>query len=198
MDTPIESVLNESEPTKELPAEQASDQTTTMANQQESNVNRGGEQLKLIYSVRDQLITGLVQLSTILQCNRPLPADEKQRTREKTKESVLLLMDLSPLEMPPPAGDSRWVNQLTFELPGAERTRIVTHLMDIMDAVLSDRPISEETKSSLITENKRIIDQLLSLPCKVQDDGIADAKSNEENETGEPPSKKQRGMVNFL
>ena len=168
-----------------------------MANQEESNVTRSGEQLKLkmANSARDKLIAGLTQLSTILQCNRSPPADEKQRTCEKIKECIQSLVDLSPLAVISSARDSNWLDQLIFELPKAERTRIVSHLIDFKDAVLSDL-ITDEIKRSLIAENKRAIDQLLDLPCEVQEDAITGAGSAEED-TGERPSKKRRGRFYF-
>ena len=157
-----------------------------MLNQQEPEDDRNVDQLKLnlIYSARDQLLTNLIQLSAILQCNKSLPPDETQRTREKIKESVLLLMELS-FEVTLSADDSSWFDQLTFELPRAKRSRIVTHLIDIKDAALSDGLITGETKRSLLTENRRLIDELLDLPCKVQGNMIGGAGSVEEKHIGD-------------
>lgn len=89
-------------------------------------------------------------------------------------------------------------DRLTVELPRAERSRIITHLMNVRDVALSDRPIIGATKRSLESENKRIINQLLDLPCKVQRDMVGGSSSTEEiideNEnTGEKPLKRQRG-----
>ena len=171
-----------------------------MANQQESDANQTGDQLKLKMSnsAKKQLFTCLTQITSILKCNRSPPADEKQRTCEKIKECIQSLVDLSPLEVIPPARGSNWFDPLIFELPKSERTRIVSHLIDIKDAALSDRLITDETKSSLIAENKRAIVQLVDLECEVQDDAIAGARSAaEEENTEEPHSKRQRGKFQF-
>ena len=201
--TRFESVRIKSEPPEEQTEQEARDQPMNMANHQEEH-DQAGDQLKLIFSVRDQLSTSLTQLSAILQCNRSLPAEEKQRTLEKIKESALLLMELSPFEATSSA-DSSWFDQLTFELPRADRPRIFGHLMDIKDALLSDDSITAKTKRNLVAENRQIVDRLLELPCKAQGDVIGGDESDEsfgsgglagsaeENDsTGEPPSKKKQ------
>lgn len=194
--TAIEPVLIKSESAEELQAEQqATNMPANMANQQELEDNQIGDKpkLNLVYSNRDRLVANLTQLSAILQCNQSFSADEKQQTHQKFKESILLLMDLSS-EVTPSADDSNWLDQLTYELPRAERSRISIHLIEI-NAALSDRLITDETKRSLVNENKRIIVQMLDLPCKVQGDMIGGAGSAEEENKniGEPLSKKQKG-----
>ena len=203
--TVIELIRIKSEPVEEedLQAEQqaATDQQTSMANRPEGDQN--GEQpklvLKLNYSKRDQLFTSLNELSAILQYNQSLSDVTKQRTHEKIKESVLLLMDLPSFEATQAtgdqaAGDSNEIDQLTFELSGEEQTRMISHLVGNQNAVTFYDKMDNETKRNLVTENKRIVVQLLDLPGKAQGDFGADLPSDKDTDknNGEPPSK-QRG-----
>ena len=155
--------------------------------------------LKLNYSKRDQLFTSLNELSAILQYNQSLSDVTKQRTHEKIKESVLLLMDLPSFEATQAtgdqaAGDSNEIDQLTFELSGEEQTRMISHLVGNQNAVTFYDKMDNETKRNLVTENKRIVVQLLDLPGKAQGDFGADLPSDKDTDknNGEPPSK-QRG-----
>lgn len=203
--TVIELIRIKSEPVEEedLQAEQqaATDQQTSMANQPEGDQN--GEQpklvLKLNYSKRDQLFTSLNELSAILQYNQSLSDVTKQRTHEKIKESVLLLMDLPSFEATQAtgdqaAGDSNEIDQLAFELSGEEQTRMISHLVDNRNAVTFYDKMDNETKRNLVTENKRIVVQLLDLPGKAQSDLGADLPPDEDTDenNSEPPSKKQK------
>lgn len=159
-----------------------------MANQQEpeENVDQLMLVLNLNHSTRSQLINSLNDLSAILQCYEPIPEDAKQRTCTKIEETILLLVNLSPFEPTQSSCsadvfEKRISGQLIVQLPKAERSSIVAHLSDIKDVVLHDDKISREAKDSLVAENKRIIDKLLSLSRK------------DKNENGdEPTSKKQR------
>lgn len=163
-----------------------------MANQQDADPIGEQLKLKLVYLARDQLFTGLNQLSAVLQCNRPLSADDEQIIHKQMEKCILLLVSLSSKSTQCPDGSSLF-DKLTFELTGAERSKIVTYLMNIKEVLLCDKLIADETKRGLIAENKRIIDQLLDLPCEVQDEIAGAAGSVEEEDTGEPPSKKRKG-----
>lgn len=190
----IGSVLIKSEPVEELDTEQTViDQPVNMANQQESEDERNGDQLKLAlsYSSRDQLFTCLNQLSAILQCNQSLSDDSKQSIRKQIKKSILLLVDLSPFEQTSFAEDSTVFEQLTFELSGEEQTTVMNLLMNNQNAVLFDDQMSDEIKRSLVTENSQVVLQMLELPSRVHSNCGGDLRLDEDN--GEPPSKKQRG-----
>ena len=176
-----------------------------MANSPESEGDWSGDQLKMSYSIRDRLITDLNQMSTILQCNEPIPGDAKQRTCKKIEQSILLLVSLSPFEATQLNEESdefeeRISEQLIAELSREDRSKILNHLIGIKDALLFGHKISRAAKDSLVTENRRIIiEQLLGLPCKVESNMISGAgsavvKSEDKNEnSGEPSAKKQRG-----
>ena len=198
MDKAILSVPIESEPTEEPQLEQqatdqATDQTAIMANQQDADPIGQQLKLKLIYSARDQLFTGLNQLSAVLKSNRPLSADDKQIIRKQMEKCIQLLVRLSSKSTPCPEGSSLF-DKLAFELTGAERSKILAYLMNIREVLLCDKSIADETKRGLIAENKCIIDRLLGLPYEVQDEAIASAAGSvEEEDTGEPPSKKRKG-----
>ena len=216
----IASVPVKSEPADEEPLteQQTVEQPANMANQQAPENNRSVSQLKLFlnYSTRDHLIGNLNDLSTILKCNEPIPEDAKRRTCKKIEESVGLLVKLSPFEPTPPADDSslfeeRISARLTLELSVTEQLRMVAHLVDNRIAVLTYDKVTDEAKRSLITENKRMIVQLMELPREEPSDLVSGARlaedSNEDanedanedtngdeetNDNGEPPSKKQR------
>ena len=201
--------LEESEDSRRLPSTEAEDRQATrqpanMTNQQEDKQNV--DQLKLVlnlnlnYSTRNRLINSLNELSIILQCDEPIPEDAKQRTCRKIDDSMRLLVYLLPFGSSQSIDDTgvfeeRISGQLTVKLPRAERSRIVSHLIDIKDAVLYDDKISRAAKESLVTENRRIIDQLLSLPCKVESNAIAKrelAEKIEDENSDEPQLKKQK------
>lgn len=145
--------------------------------------------LNLNYSTRNQLITSLNELSAILQCNKRIPDDAKQRTRKKIDDTMRLLVDLSPFEQirmtdEPGLFEELVSDELTVKLSRADRSRVMNHLIDIKDAVLADELITGETRRSLVTENRRIIDQLLDL------------RSGDEQNHCEPSTKRQRGRWN--
>lgn len=131
--------------------------------------------LYLSHSTRDQLITNFNQLSTILQCDTPIPEDAKLRIRKKIDNSVRLLMDLSPFEYisstdPQTVFEEILSIRLTVRLSTAARLKVIGHLIAIRDAVKFDHLIGGETKSSLIAKNREIIDQLLDLTYIAQGD----------------------------
>ena len=155
--------------------------------------------LNMTHSTRGQLITNLYQLSTILQCNTAIPDDAKQRTCQKIDQSVLSLMALSPFEPtastngddPTILFEEKIFGQLTAKLSRAERSKAINHLVDLRDALLFDRLVTNETKHDLVAENKRIIDILLDLPDRDQVIKSDEEKTNENND--KPLTNKQNG-----
>ena len=127
--------------------------------------------LNLSYSKRHPLINSLSELTSILQCNTTIPDDAKQRTCQKIDQSMRLLVELSPFQ--PTAStdgddldalfEEKIFGQLTAKLSRAERSKAMNHLVDLRDAVLFDRLVSDKTKHNLMAENKRIINFLLDL-----------------------------------
>ena len=170
------------------------DQPTSMANQSEGNHSAQQANLFLSYSTRDQLVSCLNLVSTILESNQPIPEDAKQRTREKIEESAGLLMKLLPFESTPSADDSatfeeRIAAQLTIELPSDEQTRLIKHLLANRNTVLLYDKATDEAKRNLIAENGRIVVQLMNLSLKKprirEEDG--------DKSIVELPTKRQRG-----
>ena len=185
----IASVLIKSEPAEEpLAGQQATNRPTNMANREKPVNSRSADQPKLVlnYSTRSQLITTLNDLSTILECNEPIPKDAEERTCKKIEESIGLLVKLSLPKSTPFADHSvpfeeRISARLTVELPVTEQLKMVAHLMDNRIAVQFDgtpSALTVEAKRSLISKNKQIIVQLLN---ETADDN------------SEPRSKRQRG-----
>ena len=185
-------------------------QPTTMANQstsitEQSEDSRSAQQMNLClnYRTRNGLINCLVELSTILESNRPIPEDAKDRTCKKIKESIGLLAELLPFESTPSVDDSATFEeqiavQLTLELPSEEQVGLIKHLLENRNAVLFYDKTTNQTRSSLIAENKRMIVQLMRVPSEEPSeriDGVGSAEgANGDENTGEPISKRQRGI----
>lgn len=146
--------------------------------------------LSLNYATRDRLMVSLNQLSAILQCDAPIPDDVKQRVRQKTEDCVRLLMDLLPFKLTP-STDSSGVfekmvcNRLAVQLSKAERSKMIDQLISIRQAVQFDNLTTAETKRSLVTENNRILRQLIG--------GPAEDTNNVQN--GESASKKHSTTI---
>lgn len=187
-----------------------------MDNQQESQGQRNAEQseriLDLSYGKRDQMIIHFNQLSVILQCEKPIQTIAKQTISARIDESINSLVHLLPVKPAQFTNDSLVVDnivsgKLIVGLSRAERSRMVNHLIAIKDALLFGDSITDKTRRSLLTENRRILHQLLDLTC-IEESGVigrsAKDKNGENNgknvsETngeinGKPPFKKQRGM----
>ena len=154
--------------------DKAYSQPAIMDKQQENerDADRPESILNLSCSKRDELITILAQLSTILQCNTAMPEDAKQRTCKKIENSIRLLVELLPFKSTRSTEisgtfEERIAGRLIVGLPKAERLCMIGHLIAIREAVLYGL-ITVETKRGLISENKRIIDQLLDLSAKEQ------------------------------
>ena len=189
-------VSTESEP-NQVDCQEPIDQPTNMAEQNESVNKQNANELKLTlnlnHSIRDQLIRSLNQLAALLQYKKPIPEDAKQRICKKIDDSMRLLVDLSPVDSTPSTEalgvfEEMVFNQLIVQLTRAERSGIINHLVDIRDAVQFDNLVKDEVKGALVIENRRIINQLLDLPCREQNE-----KSDENVSNDEPSSKKQQG-----
>ena len=173
-------------------------QSVSMANPQEDNVDQLKLVLNLNYSTRNQLINSLNDLSAILQCDEPIPEDAKQRTCTKIDQSMRLLVYLSPFgssqsteKADSDVFEERISGRLAVQLPRESRSSIVSHLIDLKDAVLFE--FNREAKDSLVIESRRIVDQLLSLPCKAQrSSGAVCTKVEKKEENDEPDLKKQK------
>lgn len=127
--------------------------------------------LNLKHSARDQLITTLTDLSAVLQCNEPISKDAKERIRKEIDESIRLLVGLSRFELTEANGASAVLeeivsDQLILGLSKAKRLKVIGHLTAIRDAVQFDVSTTDETKRSLATDNKQIINQLTELANK--------------------------------
>ena len=142
------------------------DQTSNMENQQDDQ--RNADRLILSHSTRGQLITSMNQLSAILLANKPIPMDAKDRICKKIDESIRLLVELSPFKRTQ-ATDASGVfedsvsGQTIVELSKADRSEAIDHLVAVREAVQFDCFVGAETKRGLATENKRIVNQLMSL-----------------------------------
>lgn len=182
----------------EQQASQEATEPTNMANE-ENEPNQ--LKLNLNHSTRKQLFTVLNDLSAILQYNQPIPADAKQRTSKKIDDLILVLVNLSP-SGPSRSSDNsnmfeeRIADQLTADLSRAERSRIVSHLIDLKDAILSSDLFTVETKRCLIDENKQMVVRLLDLPVRIQSDGDLPSDEDTDESNDEPVSKRQRGRRN--
>ena len=197
---PIKSEPAEEELLEEQPSEQSnmSDQPTSMANQQEENRSTEPMKLFLSYSTRDQLISCLNLVSIILQSNEPIPEDVKSRTCEKIEESIGLLTKLLPSKPTAFVDQSatfeeRIAEQLTLELSFAEQPQLMNHLLANRNTVLFSNKFTDEARSSLIVANKRIVVRLMEVPPEEPMANAArSANDGEDENTGEPPSKRQR------
>ena len=167
-------------------------QSTSMANQSEDS--RSAEQTKLFlsYSTRDQLTGCLNLVSTILESNKPIPEDAKSRTCKKIKESISLLTELLPFESTLSANDSstfeeQLAAELTIKLFSEVQPRLINHLLANRNIVLLYDKATDEAKRSLISQNERIILQLVKLSHKKR------SNLEEDENIIESPSKRQRG-----
>ena len=157
--------------------------------------------LKMNFSTRNRLITNLNQLFVILQRKQPISEDAKQRTRKKIDYAIRLLVDLSPFEPTQTADDScayedLLSDQLIIELSREDRKRILNYLIEIKEVAELDEKIADETRRSLIAENRRI-SQLLEIPDF--QDGMATygVRSAEDTNDDEPSSKKRMSKRTF-
>ena len=176
-----------------------------MANQQESEGKQNADQPELVLNLnhfrRDQLITSLIQLDTILQFNKAIPINfnYKQVVSKKIDDSIRLLLELTPVRPTQSTSEigifERIINgQLMLGLTRADRSNVINHLIAVKDSVLFDGLANAEIKLSLAIENRRFIDQLLDLPCREQIGLFCNPSARSvKEESGEPPSKKQRG-----
>lgn len=83
-----------------------SKESESKAKEREDKRNTEQPKLVLSSSSRDQLFASLSEVSAVIQCNQSLADVVKQRTHEKIKESVQLLMDLPPFEPTSSANES--------------------------------------------------------------------------------------------
>lgn len=172
----------------------ATDQPNNMTNQQESKDKQNADQpvLNLNYSTRDQLIDSLNRLSAVLEYNKPIPENAKERICKKIDDSIRLLVELSPFE-PAKSADLSSVfeeivsERLTVRLSSAKRLSAVGHLIAVRRAVQFYDSVDDETKRGLIADSKKIVLQLMELPHKRQSDWP------DEDESDEQPKKKKMG-----
>ena len=75
---------------------------------------------------------------------------------------------------------------LVIELSKEERLSMVGYLIAIREAVRFDGLVAGKTKRNLITENKRIVNQLVSLPEPI------DRSDQDQNENGSKPFQKKQ------
>ena len=163
-----------------------------MSDQSEESHVAGRMKLILNYSIRDQLISCLNLMSTMLESNKSIPEDAKSRVCKKIEESIGLLAKLLPFESTPSADDSATFEEqiaaeLTIELPSDEQTEMIKHLALNRNALLFYDQTTDEAKRSLISENERMVIQLMKLSHKKPSD------LEEDESIIEPPSKRQRG-----
>lgn len=162
--------------------EPTANQLSIMANQLENNDSAEQPNLFLNCSTRIQLISSLVHLSDTLQSSKPI---EKERTCKEINDSILLLVNLTSFNPTQPSASDG------LKLSRTERSNLINHLVDFRDAVLSDQKATD--KASVISENKKLVNQLMKLPRQETNDLAGGARSVDEN-TDEPRSKRQRGM----
>lgn len=154
----------------------------------------------LSHSTRTKLFATLSDLFPIIQCGQAIPDDAKQRTREKIDESIRLLLELSPFKATQSADsavlEERISGQILVRLSSEKQLNMIGHLMASQKIVLfGDQIITDEIKLSLAAENKRILHQLLDLPCREQSDlvGARSVQDREKEHSDEPLTKKQKG-----
>ena len=170
------------------------DEPTSMADQLEDSRSVQQANLFLNYTTRDQLISCLNLVSTMLESNKSIPEDAKSRMCKKIEESIGLLAKLLPFESTPSADDSATFEEqiaaeLTVKLPSEVQPRLINHLLINRNTVLLYDKATDQAKRSLISQNKGIVVQLMNMwrknPTNLDGDG-------DENII-EPPSKRQRG-----
>ena len=197
---PIKRERNEEVLSKEQPNDKStnmSDQPTGMANQLDDASSVEQTNLFLSYSTRDQLIGCLNLVSIIMESKEPIPEDAKSRTCKKIEESIGLLTKLLPFKPTASVDQSatfeeRIAANRTFELLFEDQTLLINHLLTNRNAVLFSDKIVDESRSTLIATNNRMIVQLIGVPHEEPMAGGVKAASEDEN-TGERPSKRQKG-----
>ena len=125
-------------------------------------------EFKISHKTRDQLIITFSQLCNMLQFKGQVPDAARERASEKINDTVLILLELSVENMPPPllAVDSfeEFIsNELMVCLPASTKYRMILHLAKIKDAVRFTSKFTEEAKLRLIEETKSILDCLVTL-----------------------------------
>lgn len=187
-----------------LEASRRANQTNNVANRLEANSNvQRSNFLELKCSIRTQLANNLMRLSDILQEEKPLAKKSLKDGRKMTRDSILLLVDLSPFK--PSAKSSAQM----LKLQATERIDLISHLINIKDAVLSNQEDDEEDESSeeeddestedadeiesLIIETEKIILKLMKLRQESNDLAGGSARS-----AVEPASKRQRSRWTIL
>lgn len=178
---------------REYPLE--SDQPTIEATQQKGKrtADQPDLMLNMNCSTRDQLITSLNQLSVILQSNKPITESAKERIRNRIDKAMQILVDLSPFEpvrslnLSDPS-DEMVFGEMIVELAKSERSKIINHLISVRDEMMFNGLTVYETKTSLFTENKRSINQLLELP-------IRDSRKEQSNESDEDGNESIAGLL---
>ena len=161
--------------------------------------------LNLNYCTRDKLMFNLNRLTIFLECEEAIPDDAKERICKTIDESILLLAKLSsfgPAKSAEPSNvfEDSVSGQLIVELSRAERSRVVDHLMIAREAVAFDGSIKTENKRSLVTENKRIICQLVGLQNSEKSDstGISGSAGDTSENNAKPALKKKKGRSHCL
>lgn len=166
--------------------------------QQQSTDKRNADQLvepvlNLSHSTRGQLITCLDMLSAVLQCNKPIPDDAKQRICQKIDESIRLLIELSPFKSVPSGEPSNVFEemisgQLTVALSVAERMSAVGHLISARGAVqFGVLTANDQTKRCLLAENRKIVVQLMDLQYQEKGPEPDEEKNKKNGESTESP-----------
>lgn len=131
----------------------------------------------MVSATRDKLVRILSLVSDVLQSNKPVPEDAKKRIYQRINEAVQLLTELSSSEPILDDSTATFEERMIVGLATEERRRIVQQMLLNKDAF--NGPISEEDKSKLITENRKIASQLVN---PVRSDGPIDERSVEINE----------------
>lgn len=150
----------------EAAGQQATDQPANNVNPQESGESgekRKHEQpdLNMNYSTREQLINTLSRLSAVLRSGQPIPLDVQQRTCQNIGNAIISV--ISPTASDVTANsENRILNQITFQVSGAEQAGIIKQLIANQNAML-DEQATEETKQKLAADNGALVLQLLDL-----------------------------------
>lgn len=173
---------------------------------QEDQLNGGQPEqfFDLNHLQRGELMTGMTQLSTILQYSRPIP--DKNATIRWIDNQINWLFGLAPFKSHQYASDAivfekLLSGQLSIGLTEADRSRVMNHLIAVRNAVIFER-LTTCDKRKLAIENKLVIDRLLNLPVREQshmfspelaNDANASRESSLSSQSSEPPLKKPKG-----
>ena len=174
-------------------------------NPQETTQNAGQPELVLDMShfQRDQLITSLIKFDTVLQLNKPTLTVQNKRTMSRQiVESISFLLELTPIALAQSTNRSVVLEgilngHLIIGLAREERSRVVNHLIALKDAVMSDQLASAELKIRLAIENRKIINQLLNLPCR-EGSGLFCEPRPAQNSSNKPSAKKQESRRKMI